>query len=278
MARCARSDCQTWRPDVLARTARTGFRLNEAWYCCAACLEREARDRLTDQKITSGHEQPRPNTPRLGALLIHQRVITTAGLVEALAAQQSTGLRLGQQLQSMGLVTSLQVLRALAIQAGVRSLSGFDPTRLHHAPGDLSPEVVRALGVVPIQVDRAAQAAHVACTAPLSRPALRALRELTGWAIEPFLVADDLWPALVEAYGASRGPSAHTGSALHDLKEATARVARAAESGGVLRMMQARCDPYLWVRLEGLRHHEDLLLPILACMEGQPWQAAPTSL
>jgi hypothetical protein len=116
----------------------------------------------------------------------------------------------------------------------------------------------------------------VACTAPLSRPALRALRELTGWTVEPFLVADDLWPVLVEAYGAARGAAAN-GSAVHDLNEAAARVARAAVSGGVLRMMQARCDPYLWVRLEGLGHHEDLLLPILACREGQAWQATPTS-
>jgi hypothetical protein len=262
---------------VLARTARTGFRLNEGWYCCAACLEREARDRLADAKRVPGHDTGRASAPRLGAVLIHQRVITNANLIEALAAQQESGLRLGQQLQFMGLVSSLQVLRALAVQAGARFLSSLDPARLHLAPGDLSPEVVRALGVVPFHVDRDARAVHVACAAPLSRPALRALRELTGWTVEPFLVADEVWPVLVEAYAAGGGRQTQGGSAVHDLNEAAARVARAAESGGVLRMMQARCDPYLWVRLEGVRHREDLLLPILACAEGASWQAAHTS-
>ena len=63
--------------------------------------------------------------------------------------------------------------------------------------------------------------------------------------------------------------------------EATAHIATAVETGRMVRVQQARCDPFVWVRLEGEEANEDLLLSMEALMKEQvkehSWLAEPMS-
>ncbi len=283
MARCAREQCGRWRPDFLRiGAARRGVWFEEVWYCSRVCLEAVTRERLIDATTTSWSGTGlRARTMRLGALLLHQRSITSDTLKAALAEQQTTGLRLGEQLLIMEAVAVNDLVRALAAQAGVGYVTDIDPMTVRTGPGGLSRDAVRALGVVPFEAIEHddERRLKVACSAPLPRLALAALRELTTWKVDPLIVRDDLWQELLDAYGTvetERRPvlAIHPRSVL----EATAHIATAVETGRAVRVQQARCDPFVWVRLEGEEANEDLLLSMDALVKEQStWLAEPMS-
>jgi hypothetical protein len=256
MPRCARKGCRRWRPAVLIRAAALGLRLDEDWYCSAECLGTAVRHRLAKTTPIVAPATASSAQPRLGGVLATQKRLAPGVVEQAASVQARTGLRIGTQLIALGVVTKLDVLRALAAQSGIGFLTSIDPGRLAHAPGSLSPAVVRALGVVPFETDRRHDVLKVACTAPVPRGSLAALRELTGSIIEPYLVADDLWPAVLQAYGA--GGTAPT--LVADLETLAGRIAEKAREAGSVRMSEARCNDNLWVRLDAGDHVEELLL------------------
>lgn len=280
MARCGRSECGRWRPDSLVRRGRFGVHCDGAWYCSSDCLVRATETRLARAQGQPPLTGPAP-TARLGRVLVQQRVLSPEVLDAAVTEQRRTGLKLGEQLLHMGLVTHEELLRALAAQAGTGYLASIEPRRVAEGPGGLSRETVRALGLVPFESSRDGERLAVAGVAPLPRASLAALREITGARIDPFIVDEAAWQRLAAAYGTSRdrpGPQV-SATTLRSLADAALRVAAAAATrGGVQRMQPVRCDPFMWVRLEGQDYQEDLLVAIAAgAGEDDPWQAAPTS-
>lgn len=258
MAQCARNGCRSWRPAVIARVAGLGYYLDDRWYCSVGCLEAAARARLaTPQGVEA---VPRPSVPplRLGVLLTQQSLVQPEGLKKALAQQAKTGLRLGALLVRSRAVSSADLLRGLAAQAGVPFLTTVDRGRLASAPAGLARDAVRAMGLVPFEWKEAAEVIKVACTAPLPRTALHAMRQLTGCRIDPYLVADEMFPGLLEAYGAGRDDTAVC--AVGDLGGTASRIAAAARTAGALRMTEARCDEQVWVRVEAPGRTEQLWL------------------
>ncbi|MDE3154015.1 MAG: hypothetical protein KGN76_02890 [Acidobacteriota bacterium] len=279
MARCAGTECRRWLPDVLIRTGRAGLRLDGSWYCSPACLKDALRRRLR-REPGAARRTVSPLSPiKLGVLLlVSQSTLTPTLLSEALDEQKRTGLKIGAQLERMGLVTPQEVLRALAAQAGVSYLTSVDTEPLTHAPGNLSRSAVQALGLVPIEVVEPQQIIKVACTAPLPRVALGALRELTGWIVQPYLVSDQLWPALVASYGTARPagqPAA--GTRVRDLGDAAQRIAQLARRDPSVHMSHVRWDPYVWMRVQSRQQVEDLVLPLTEPTEDESWAAEPTS-
>jgi len=263
MARCARETCGRWRLDLWTiRRRGRGVWFEDAWYCSRACVEALARERLMDVTTTWGSPGIHASAMRLGAVLLHQRVITGTTLQEALREQKETGLRLGEQLVRMARMTGHDVLRALAAQAGTGYLADVDPAIVRHGPGGLSRDAVRALGIVPIDANTENRRLKVVCAAPLPRLALAALRELTGWAVDPFVVSDDTCHRLLDAYGTAPQEPRVSVVRPRTVVEATSHIGHAVETGRAVRMQQARCDPFVWVRLEGDEAREDLLLPM----------------
>lgn len=279
MARCARSGCRRWWPDFIVRLASAGAQFDGGWYCSTRCLEQTARRWLANARQTRAGSIPALPPLKLGALLIHQGAITPATLRRALDEQARTKLPIGAQLLRMGAVSTTDVLRALAAQAGVSYLTAVDPARVQSGLAGISRDAARALGVVPIELDTTTRHLKVACTAPVPRLALGALRELTGCTVEPLIVADDQWRALAESYLGAPPATAPTSAAVavRDIGDAAARIARAAEDGRAVRMVHAHCDPYMWVRLEGAGHTEDLLLAVEEEQdkEERRWPVAP---
>ena len=263
MARCSHHDCRRWRPDTLVRYANLGLRVDGAWFCSTRCVEFSAKRRLLGVRPPTASVPPIPAL-RLGVLLLHQGAITSMQLTKALGAQRATGRPLGAQLQDMHMADAETVLRGLSAQAGVSYLTAVDPTCVRSAPGGLSPDEVRALGVVPIQVDETHRLLVVACQAPLPRAALSALRQLTGWTPEPLLVSDADWQVLTRAYGSDtvRRQQRVVFDRVRDIDDLAARIAAAAAKDGAVTMTETHYDRSTWVRVEGVGAISTMFMPL----------------
>lgn len=260
MPRCADPACGRWRPEVLAPRWASGIRFNGRWYCSRGCVEHAAREGLDSPAIPAAPASALPPL-KLGVLLRHLGVISEATLSSALESQRESGLRLGAELQRLGLVAAESVLRALAAQGGVSYLPTFDVGRVTRGPAWLPTETVRALGVVPFEVDDLQKKIRVVCAAPVPRTAMRALLKLTGWTAEAYLVEDDVLQDAMRAYRPVHATS-QFGEAITvaGVAAAASRVADTAVAGRALTMRSANCDRYTWVRLEGPAHVSDLLV------------------
>jgi hypothetical protein len=287
--RCAHEPCARWVPDFLALRPGNGLAFDEAWYCSQPCLEAEARGRLERAPAPGPGVGPGQNVSRLGALLVHRKLITTATLTEALARHGQSGRRIGAELVAMGAIQPADLLRTLATQSRAGYLTSVDPARVRTAPGGLSRDVVEALGVVPIEADEERGRLVVACPAPLPRPALAVLRALVVATVEPLLVADDVAAALLEAYGTTPAHAPQV-TRVVSLRDATERIVMAIASGRARRVQPVRCEPWVWVRLDGGSADEEIVLPSrvveisdrrahghVITKEGASWQAAPTA-
>jgi len=258
VARCGWTDCARWRPTLLARRRWHGVHMNGSWFCSERCAGHQAStdvDRVTARERVRTRALPRL---KLGLLLVHQGAITPVQLREALAAQQVSGRLLGHELQAMGVVERRAVVKALAAQAGIPCLPGLEPTAARWCP-ELGAHAVRALGLVPIGVDAERKHVKVACAAPVPRLALSALRELTGWTAEPFLVPNEAIEGLMRAYAELADVEAHDQVVERHL--AGAAIAEAAAGTDEAVVTQVPCNPYLWVRVTGTAGPRDLFIP-----------------
>ena len=253
MARCSADGCQRWYPDLLVRGG-AGTTIDNRWFCSEGCVERTTRRRLLDARPMAAGIPAMPPV-RLGVLLRHRGAVAAVDLDRALDAQQQSGLPLGAQLQSMGVIDGAALVQALAQQAGVSYLTSVEPSIVRDAPGRLSAGAIRALGLVPIR-EPENNRIKVACTAPVPRVACGVLRRLTGWTVEPYLVSEENWAVLAQAYGESvttETTGEHVAEFIKasSLSDAAARIASAASRKRTVSMTEAVCGPFTWVRVRG---------------------------
>ena len=255
MAHCSREACRRWRPGVIVRWARLGLHVDGEWFCSNACVEADAVRRLLDAR----RRELAPRTPalRLGAVLLHQGVVTLRQLREALDAQRTSGLRLGAQLQTLGHVSREIVLRALSAQNGISYLATIDPASVKTAPGALSLDEIRALGIVPFRETE--EEILIACAAPVPYSAIGALQVLSGRTVQPYLVADDDYERLVTAYGASSSGAQAT--RVKDISDGASRIAALAAEAGDVTVKEAHVEPFTWVRVDAHGQISTLLVP-----------------
>lgn len=263
MPRCADASCVRWRP---AFGVWGGVRLNGTWFCSRSCAATAVRRGL-ESPPAIGESAGSLAPLRIGTLLRHHGAITQAQLDEALASQRKSGLRIGAELQRLGFVSSATLVKALAAQAGVSYLTVVDRARVRRAPGGLSADIVRALGLLPFEAEAQERRLRVLCTAPLPRPALRAMARLTGWTAEPYLVDDTVWQQALDSYAPADGGEAHRSEVVHDVTAASAHVvAAAAGRDAVIRY--AGCGDFVWVRVESGAHTRDVVIQPPSYVEG----------
>jgi len=274
VTRCAREECRRARPEWLIERRRLGMRIDGSWFCSHACGAADAARRMRETR--SREREASIPTPRLGTLLTKLGVVDAHQLHEALQLQRTTGLRLGAQLVALGYATREAILRALAMQQGVRYLAVVDVTGARLAPGSLTLHELRAFGAVPLRAGGGSLA--VACPAPLPRAGLAALHHLTQQDIEPFLVSDDDYMRLVTAYAAAASTLPDVDEA-GGIEEGAARIASLAEESRSVTMTQAFLAPFTWIRVAAGEQIRTLVVAADAdhFLEGrQSWPAATT--
>lgn len=262
VAQCARSGCERRRPDLLTTLGRWGVFLDHEWYCSTSCLEQTIRERVRDLPIVTPAWVQAWRPVKLGLLLMKQVGLSRDVIAAALEEQGRTRTPFGQILSHRGLVSTEDVLKALATQAGVRYLKSVDPRIVAARPGGLARDTVKTLGIVPVAVDPTRRELQVACTAPIPGQAVRALARLTKMAVEPLLVSDDSLPGLINVYASAGGRRSHVMGTVCDLEIGPATIARIAKAHRSVVMLQERCDPYIWVRLLSDASTADVLMAV----------------
>ena len=208
----------------------------------------------------------------------HQNVVRTAaaearGPAAACGSRHAAGARIGagrqcadraeigQQLEQLGYTTSVDVLRALATQAGVSYFSTFDVARVERGPVSMPAATVRALGLIPCEADDVMRRLSVICAAPVPKAAARALTRLTGWVPEVYLVSDGMFRTALDVYKPAGGTQAsHQTLTFESLGAAEAHVADVAANERAVTMRHADCNAYRWVRVQGPQRVSDLLV------------------
>ena len=115
--------------------------------------------------------------------------------------------------------------------------------------------------------------------APLPRRAINALRQVTGWTPEIYLVSDEDWLTLLENYGAGttapRAPAAPDFVHTNSIPDAAARIAAAAARARRATVIEARWDDYAWVRVQGDGLLQDVCLARVTPRDREeaPWLA-----
>ena len=264
MIRCARDGCGRRSPSWLAAYALFGAFVDHRWYCSTGCVEQTVKARLSRLPAVAPAWVQGWLPIKLGTLLARQAGLSRDSITQALEIQSRSGVPLGQTLKALGLVTREDLLRALATQAGVRYLTSVDPDVVSHRPGGLPHQTVKTLGIVPVAADPKRQELQVACTAPIPGYAVRALSRLTRWSVEPLLVSDEALPQLVDLYTSAAEPTTASEGIVCDADTGAALIARIARSRRRVHMRHERCDPYVWVRLEGRGSSDDVLLAMAA--------------
>jgi hypothetical protein len=202
-------------------------------------------------------------------------VLTPAQIKQVVAAQQTTGLRFGAQAVQLGLATRTNVLQALSAQQGVSYLAAIDTDRVRSAPGALTRDQVKALGVVPFHQN--GNDLLVACAAPVPRAAIAALESLLRVTVEPFLVTDADLERLVAAYGGAVADLTTTASPVRDVDDGASRIAAMAARLRAVQMTTARIARFTWVRINADGQASTMLVPPAAgTMETESWLAATT--
>lgn len=148
--------------------------------------------------------RPNAGQPRLGNLLLVNGIITAAELDRALALQRSQGVRLGQALIYLGLLSQQQLAYFLAEQGGLLFLNFQD---MHPQPEMmrlLPQEVERSLGVVPLYETRTDEEGPptllVATSDPLNLSMLDEVGRLTGRIVSPIVCTEQDLESLLETF------------------------------------------------------------------------------
>jgi hypothetical protein len=264
-------------------TRVTGVTIDDRWFCSRDCVERMVRRRLSGIPAAV-HATPVPTPPhlRLGVLLRHSGALSADQLHQVLETQRRTGLKLGEQAKSMYGVESAQVLRALAAQAGARYLTAIDPATVHDAPGGLSREAIEALGLIPFSEPDERLAVRVASKAPVRWDAVQALRRLSDWMPELYLVGDDTWDDLLTHYGANPRQASRRRAEPADAvfvrspHEAATTIATIAAAGRRVNLLDAHWDSYSWVRVLSGQSTQDVLFTRTPAEE-MTWREVNTS-
>lgn len=253
-----------WRPDALSRLS--GVTIDDRWFCSRDCVEHMIRRRLAGiPGAVQVSPLPTPPHLRLGVLLRHSGALSADQLHQALEQQRRTGFKLGEQAKAMYGIDGAQVLRALAAQAGARYLTSIDPAAVQGGPGGLSREAIDALGLIPFSQPDERLAVRVASKAPVRWDAVQALRRLSDWMPEVYLVEDDTWNELLTNYGANprRGTRRSHEQAeavfVRSSQEAVTAIATIAAAGRRVNLLDAHWDLYSWVRVQSGRSTQDVL-------------------
>jgi general secretion pathway protein E len=167
-----------------------------------------------DQVLPYSIQDSPPGRLRLGELLVRHGRLGARDLDQALAAQREMGGLLGRVLVRLGLVSEIDVARALEEQLGLTLVPGESfPDEALEVVG-LSPSYLMAQGVLPLEVRDGVLV--VAMSEPQDGFLLKALGLASGLMVEPRLAVESELQATLDRLYAAQESDQDDGGWLED--------------------------------------------------------------
>ena len=133
--------------------------------------------------------------PLLGQILKSQGHVGQGQIQEALSIQRDKGGQIGQVLLGMEAITRVQLLGALAEQAGMPSVDLAKKDIPADVLGKVDPQTAQTFRVVPFEID--GKVLRVALADPLNTSVLDDLSFMTGMTVEGALASDEAVDAVI---------------------------------------------------------------------------------
>ena len=166
---------------------RRGVLLQEQWLCSLGCLD-QVLERLLRPLIesTCASRETKPHRFPLGLLLLALGLISNESLQTALQAQRESGKgRVGDWLRRQGVVTELQVTRAVAMQWAL-PVYPLEKREDNLSCAHLVPfHLLEAFQMLPVHRSPARGVLHVAFSSRVDYTALYAIEQMLEWRTEP---------------------------------------------------------------------------------------------
>ncbi len=198
---------------------------------------------------------------RLGAVLLQQGVVTLAAAergARRAADDRPATRRAAADARTRAAARSC--CARLSAQNGISYLATVDPASVRTAPGGLSADEVRALGIVPFR--ETDEELLVACAAPVPHSALGALQALIGPDGRAVSRGRRRLRACWRAeYGASATGLARDDDGPRHLARARRGSPRSRPRRGDVTVTEAHVDPFTWVRIAANGRISTLLVP-----------------
>jgi len=265
---------RSWRRLVSRRPA---VLMDGVQYCLERCLEEGVTQRLhrtgfSPQPLVA-HRIP------LGLLLLSRQQLTEAQLEAALAAQREAGRgRIGEWLQTLGYVTELQVLAALARQWSCPMLRPAAAMAAAPCIPQVPIALLEAFQMLPLKYVSATSTLYLAFGDRPDYTVLYAIERMLECRTEPCLALPGFVRTGLEPLAARRGENEIGFARLPNDEECARIITSYCARIDASEIRLAACGPHLWIRLlRGSRSPLDLVLRSSQAPEGSLMHGACAS-
>lgn len=258
--RCADPHCPNLHTTWQRWWARKqGIHFEDKWFCSARCFERGLAILLGRLQPDVCRREAAPSRIPLGLLLLGQGIISEAQLRFALDEQRRSGQRrIGEWLVELGMASSQDVLRALALQQNCPLLGDSAKRSVPmdiHFPLHLS----RRYRAVPVHFSRSDGRLYMGFAGPVSHRLAASAAHLMRAQVYPCVISQNLYSrASAQWERASQGEAVCV-EVRQTLAETAHMIASYAEQTEAERCAAAQCEEYIWIRLYGSAGYLDLL-------------------
>lgn len=179
-------------------SAPRGYCFGDRWFCSAECLEWGMGQEIL-QLLRHSKEKAMLSRPRIGALLLVKKWITSEQLGDALKRQRQNGKKLGDWLVKLGYLEEEKLIRALSEQMQIAWMSEIKNSFSEDAVAALPKTLCKRLNVFPLEYGKNSGLV-LAVDFNFTDEMIGAFHEVLHCRVKLFMTRTDVLKRLIEEY------------------------------------------------------------------------------
>jgi len=240
-----------------------GYQVEERWFCGAECAQDFLLERISGLLSGCCSGPPEAVHVPMGTLLAKQGAIDEWQLRQTLCMQKDAApRRLGEHLLALGIVTELQIAKALGQQWDC-PFYPLERQPMESLPFSLAPlEVFLASGSIPVYLSPDMRSLHIAFCDHIDYTTLFALESMLACRAYPCVATASAIRNALGSRAASLFRQDCSFETVRGAREMMARLASHAEESQATRVKLVRTERHLWGRLRKKQSIRDVLFEL----------------